>query len=109
MIKRSDSRAAPGGRVSNTAGGNAAANAPNERQSARLLRIGLKPNEQAHRALLRRTTISIAQPFDGPKDVTVSVRERQSQSWIRAAGSLLLLAQTNSAVPYVAERSAAPR
>ena len=29
-IKRSDSRAAPGGRVSNTAGGNAAANAPNE-------------------------------------------------------------------------------
>ena len=29
-IKRSDSRTAPGGRVNNTAGGNAAANAPNE-------------------------------------------------------------------------------
>src|ERR1019366_4666459 len=41
--------------------------------SARLLRIGLKPSEQADRALLRRTTISIAQPFEGPKDVTASV------------------------------------
>ena len=47
-----------------------------ERQSARLLRIGLKPSEQADRASLRRTTISIAQPFEGPKDVTASVRKR---------------------------------
>jgi hypothetical protein len=30
-------------------------------QSARLLTIGLKPSEQADRALLRRTTISIAE------------------------------------------------
>jgi len=48
-----------------------------QRQSARLLRIGLKPSEEADRALLRRTTISIAQPFEGPKDVTASVRQQQ--------------------------------
>jgi hypothetical protein len=35
-----------------------------ERQPARLLRIGLKPSEQADRALPRRTTISIAQPVE---------------------------------------------
>jgi hypothetical protein len=48
-----------------------------------LLRIGLKPSEQADRALLRRTTIGIAQRFEGPKDVTASVRKRQ-----RTAGSV---------------------
>ena len=49
-----------------------------ERQSARLLMIGFKPSEQADRALLRRTTISIAQPFEGPNDMTASVRKQQS-------------------------------
>jgi hypothetical protein len=38
----------------------------------------LKPSEQADRASLRRTTITIAQPFEGPKDVTAaSVRLQQ--------------------------------
>ena len=45
-IKRSDSRAAPGGRVSNTAGGNAAANAPNE--GLRRLPDRTVPAPQAH-------------------------------------------------------------
>jgi hypothetical protein len=34
---------------------------------------GVKPSEQADRSLLRRTTISIAQPFNGANDVTASV------------------------------------
>jgi hypothetical protein len=35
--------------------------------------MGLKPSEQANRQLLRLTTISTTQPFEGPKDVTASV------------------------------------
>jgi hypothetical protein len=45
-IKRSDSRAAPGARVSKTAGGNAAANAPNE--GLRRLPDRTVPAPQAH-------------------------------------------------------------
>jgi hypothetical protein len=40
-----------------------------------LLRIGLPPSEQADRALLRRTTISVTQPFEGSKDVAACVRK----------------------------------
>jgi len=42
-----------------------------------LLRIGLPPSEQADRALLRRTTISITQPFAGSKDVAACVPKQQ--------------------------------
>ena len=53
-----------------------------ERQSARLLKDRLEA-ERADRALLHRTTISIAEPFEGLKDVTASVRHRQrvALSW----------------------------
>lgn len=43
------------------------ASSAGERESVRLLMVGLKPSEQADGALLRRTTISIAQPFKGPQ------------------------------------------
>jgi hypothetical protein len=33
-----------------------------------------KPSEQADQVLLRRTKISIAQPLEGPKDVTAFFR-----------------------------------
>jgi hypothetical protein len=41
-----------------------------------LLRIRSEPSVQADRAVLRRTTISIAQPVEGPKAVTASLRNR---------------------------------
>ena len=48
-------------------------------------------SEQADRALLRRATISIAQPFEGPKGVTASVRKRQRRGLAKAVVGVLLV------------------
>ncbi len=69
-----------------------------ERQSVRLLRIGLKASEQADWALLRHTTISIAQPFEAPKDLTASVREQQPATAASSATSWLLRTICSSVV-----------
>ncbi len=58
-----------------------------ERQSARLLRIGSKPSEQADRTLARRTTISGARPCGRPKAVTAFVRSQQREAAALALGS----------------------
>ena len=50
----------------------------------------MKRIEQADRALVRGTTISNAQRFGGPKDVTAPVRKRSRAARVRASRSVPL-------------------